>query len=151
MMKGKLMKRLIVILSCIVLMFLNLTALGGGIDISKLSNEELKSLYQEISLKLFGNNLVNGIEIPAGLYEGGVDIPVGSYVITLYGKDASARIKVLEWIDGEERSIFTEVINNTEETQSHLKISINKGNLLSIEASSTESINIKAFASLLGS
>lgn len=48
-------------------------------DISDLTTVELFELSRQINLRLFSEQLVNGIDIDPGVYVVGRDIPAGSY------------------------------------------------------------------------
>ena len=51
------------------------------IDITNLNYNELIALRDKVELALFGTFLKDGVTLPMGDYIGGVDIPVGSYII----------------------------------------------------------------------
>ena len=52
-------------------------------DLSGLTHDELIELNQKISLLLFSEKLINGVEVPAGEYTVGKDIPSGTYYIEI--------------------------------------------------------------------
>lgn len=89
------MKKLIVLLLVCLLTFGTVVS-AESINIDTLTHDELLSLHSQIALKLFGEALATGIELPSGEFEGGVDIPVGSYVITVCGEKARVHISVYE-------------------------------------------------------
>ena len=63
-------------------------------DISSLTNDELLTLNHEIQLRLFSEKLVNGIQIPAGKYIVGEDIPEGIYRVETADKVLSPMITI---------------------------------------------------------
>ena len=63
-------------------------------DISSLTNDELLTLNHEIQLRLFSEKLVNGIQIPAGKYIIGEDIPEGIYRVETADKVLSPMITI---------------------------------------------------------
>jgi len=54
-------------------------ALADLPDISNLTKDELLELNHQIQLRLFSEQLVNGVDVPAGDYIVGEDIPEGIY------------------------------------------------------------------------
>ena len=80
------MKRVLVVGLIIISLFF-ISALAEDIDVSNLSYEELCVLSQKVETALFGKALDEGIDIPAGTYIGGVDIPVGNCILTVTGDE----------------------------------------------------------------
>ena len=74
------------ILSLILILALAVPALAMADlpDISGLSKAELLELNRQIQLKLFAENLLEGVTVPSGVYTVGVDIPEGSYKIVYH-------------------------------------------------------------------
>ena len=72
------MKRLLTVI-LIIALILPATVLADLPDISELSTDELIQLSRQIQLRLFSEQLVNGVEVPPGTYSVGEDIPAGSY------------------------------------------------------------------------
>ena len=70
-----------------VLLALALPAMAGAAipDISDLSREELIELDQRIHLRLFDEQLIEGVPVPSGEYIIGRDIPAGTYRIDFSG------------------------------------------------------------------
>ena len=55
---------------------------SAEIDLSNMTLNEIQEIYTQVSSVLYTEALINGVKIPIGRYTAGVDIPVGSYVIT---------------------------------------------------------------------
>lgn len=72
------MKKLLTVI-LILALALPAAALAAIPDISGLSTDELLELNRQIQLRLFSEQLVNGVEINPGIYVVGKDIPAGSY------------------------------------------------------------------------
>ena len=126
------------------------TASADGVDIDNLTNDALLSLHNQINLKLFGTALVNGIEIPQGFYEVGIDIPAGSYVITLCGEKFSCNTEIFENLD--EAFIFFGSLDSKENNPSSIKISLKEGQLLDVDLGYSQgTITIKAWSAFLAS
>ena len=77
-MSGKL-RILLFALLCLVLFRSNSYADG---DFSSMSDEELLCVQTELNAEITKRGLIKQIELPPGIYEAGVDIPVGKYVVT---------------------------------------------------------------------
>ena len=71
------MKKLITLL--LILAMMPVIALADLPDISGLSTDELIELNHQIQLRLFSEQLVNGVKVPPGSYVIGEDIPAGTY------------------------------------------------------------------------
>lgn len=80
------MKKLITLL-LIAALLLPAAALADLPDISGLSHDELIQLNHQIQLRLFSEQLVNGVKVPPGTYTIGEDIPAGSYRVEVEGEN----------------------------------------------------------------
>ena len=49
---------------------------------SELTDEELLAVQEELSEELLSRGLIKRIVLPAGIYEAGVDIPAGKYLLS---------------------------------------------------------------------
>jgi hypothetical protein len=78
------MKKLITLL-LIAALLLPAAALADLPDISGLTVEELIELNHQIQLRLFSEQLVNGVKVPPGTYIIGEDIPAGTYRVEITG------------------------------------------------------------------
>jgi hypothetical protein len=72
------MRKLITLL-LIAALLLPAAALADLPDISGLTEAELIELNRKIQLRLFSEKLVEGVEVPPGVYMVGEDIPEGKY------------------------------------------------------------------------
>ena len=72
------MKKLITII-LILALAVPAAALADLPDISGLSEEELIELSHQIQMILFNEKLINGVDVPAGEYTVGTDLPAGTY------------------------------------------------------------------------
>lgn len=79
--------RKLITLILILAMFLPAIALADLPDISGLSHDELIQLNHQIQLRLFSEQLVNGVKVPPGTYTIGEDIPAGSYRVEVEGEN----------------------------------------------------------------
>jgi len=86
------MKKLLAVILAIA-MLLPAAALADLPDISGLTAEELIELSRQIQLRLFSEQLVNGVEVPPGKYYVGEDIPAGNYRIEITGGTGSFDLK----------------------------------------------------------
>ena len=87
------MKKILAII-LVVALILPAAAFADIPDISSLTNDELLTLNHEIQLRLFSEKLVNGIQIPAGKYIIGEDIPEGIYRVETADKVLSPMITI---------------------------------------------------------
>ena len=87
------MKRFLCLLLAFVLF--SVVSLADLPDISFLTHDELIELNHQISLRLFGEKLVNGVDVPAGVYIVGEDIPVGVYRIELSDHSSTSVLAVI--------------------------------------------------------
>jgi len=72
-------------------------AADSSSDISDMTNDELIELNHQIQLRLFSEQLVNGVKIPAGIYTVGVDFPAGTYRIEYMPKSDTSFISLLAY------------------------------------------------------
>ena len=86
------MKRFVCIM--IVCVLFPFAAFASLPDISSLSSDELIELCHQIQLRLFSENLVNGVEVPAGDYIVGEDIPSGTYRLEVVYPSAGGYLHV---------------------------------------------------------
>lgn len=110
------MKRVIAFVLCL-LVTLSLTATCfAGFDLSGLTFEELVALRDQINLAIWNSQEWQEVEVPQGVWEVGVDIPVGKW--TIHAKPgATTYIKIgNETQNGgtEVKMKFAEVIWDTE-------------------------------------
>lgn len=70
-------------LLAVVLMLCLLVPWAAAEDVKSLNDEELKSLYIAIKEELMERKLWDTSFLPAGVYIGGLNLPVGSYELTL--------------------------------------------------------------------
>ena len=74
------MKKLLTII-LILAMILPAAAMADLPNISNLTDGELIDLISLIQLKLFSSKMIDGVNVPAGVYTVDVDIPEGAYTI----------------------------------------------------------------------
>ena len=74
------MKRFICFLFAVVLFIPS--AVISEVDLSGMSFDDLISLRQQVNLALFNSDGWQSVEVPAGFYQIGVDIPAGHWTIT---------------------------------------------------------------------
>lgn len=81
------MKRLVSILLVLILLLpIFAVAESLGIDLSKLTNDELLALEMAIDAEKIDRKMVKSAKLGAGSYTVGKDIPAGSFTITNDGK-----------------------------------------------------------------
>ena len=77
-------KKIVSLITLVVLLFFtyayNVSA--ESLDFSKLSNDELINILTELNDEIIKRGLIRKVRLPAGQYEAGVDIPVGTYILT---------------------------------------------------------------------
>lgn len=54
----------------------------ADVDLSGMSYDELINLSKEVGLAIMSNDDFDSVEVPMGLWEVGVDIPEGTWIIT---------------------------------------------------------------------
>ena len=86
------MKKLFCLMLAIILF--PVVSLADLPDISGLSSDELIELTRQISFKLFGEKLTNGVEVPSGEYIIGTDIPAGTYRLEVCFPNAGGSLSV---------------------------------------------------------
>lgn len=145
------MKRSIIVLVCMVFIGINGVVLSEAIDIDKLSHDDLVSLHRDVGLKLYGEALLKGVEMPEGEYEGGVDLPIGSYVITVSGKNIFCILDLYENSKKETR-IFSNSPASENDIPFSVKVTVREGQYLSIKryVHREGTITIQAFSSIFG-
>ena len=74
------MKRLLSVL--LLLCLLPVLSFAYDPDLSSLSFDELISLREQVNLALFNSDGWQSVEVPAGFYQIGIDIPAGHWTIT---------------------------------------------------------------------
>ena len=89
------MKKLITIVLILALILPGI-AMADLPDISNLSSEELIELSKQIQIRLFSENLINGVTVPAGRYIVGEDIPAGTYRMEVVYKDSGGYVYFYE-------------------------------------------------------
>lgn len=57
-------------------------AVSDGIDLSAMSFDELLALRQQVNMAIWQSDGWQAVEVPAGMYQVGVDIPAGKWTIT---------------------------------------------------------------------
>lgn len=85
------MKRIVALCICIVIFFISTSALAD-IDLSSMSFDELIALQQQVNKAIWASDEWQEVEVPAGLYRVGVDIPAGNWKVSM--KRTWARIKL---------------------------------------------------------
>lgn len=75
------MKKAIAVLICFCWV-LSIGSVYAEVGFSKMTDEELISAQEELQNELLNRGLIKKVTLPAGLYEAGVDIPVGKYIVT---------------------------------------------------------------------
>lgn len=75
------MKRFIAVISILLLVFWSFSAIGEGIDLSSMSEQELYELEIAIKEELASRDEFSEVILYQGEYIVGVDIPVGDYII----------------------------------------------------------------------
>lgn len=128
------MKKLLSLILALALL-LPAAALADLPDISGLTDDELLELNHQIQLRLFSEQLVNGVEVPAGEYTVGSDLPAGVY-----------RMEVVTPSAGGYLYVFASAERQTPVNQSFLgeywgvmeigKIELTDGNVLRISGNS---------------
>ena len=141
------MKKLIAL--CLVcLMSFSMIASAESINIANLTHDELLSLHKQITLELFGEALISGIELPSGEYEGGVDIPIGSYVISVCGEKARVHISVYEGLQREQHLYYHQGSSN-DFIPDAVKVTIKEGQYLVVTDRTDSKITIAPWATYL--
>lgn len=77
---------LILLISCFVLFACSVAY--ADVDLATLSDDDLLALQKAMNTELVSRGLIAEVTIPVGVYETGIDIPVGKYVLTAI-KDAT--------------------------------------------------------------
>ena len=86
------MKKLFAVIICIVMLF---TFANAETDLSSMAYDDLISMYHELVKEIMSRPEWKEVNVPAGVWIGGQDIPVGSYSIT------ATTDSTLLWIENE--------------------------------------------------
>lgn len=87
------MKRFIAVISILLLVFWSISALGEGIDLSSMSEQELYELEIAIKEELASRDEFSEVVFFPGDYYVGKDIPAGDYIVhALENNDKNARV-----------------------------------------------------------
>lgn len=129
------MKKLSLIL-VLVLLFSTVCGFAEGIDLSGMSDEEISETYSKILDEMRTRGIVRSDLLGEGIYEGGVDIAVGSYNISC-GKDHNVVYALFDTRDLYEQyntlktlspvTLKMEILTNDD---TPVKIDLQEGNLL---------------------
>ncbi|MBO7662793.1 MAG: hypothetical protein J6U01_05440 [Clostridia bacterium] len=87
------MKKLFAVV-LILAVLLPFSALADLPDISNLSTDELLELNHQIQSRLFSQKLVDGVDVPAGDYIVGEDIPAGVYRLVVVFPKSGGTLRV---------------------------------------------------------
>lgn len=74
------MKKLLLVVLAVLLMISNI-AMAETINLDDMSFAELKALYNKVVKELWAHEDLEYVEVPAGLYKIGTDIPAGKWEI----------------------------------------------------------------------
>ena len=109
---------------------LTLPAMAGAAipDISDLSHDELIELDQQIHLRLFDEQLIEGVRVPQGTYIIGEDIPAGTYRIEI--TDGTGYYDVYDKPDG--KLIYSGITGKSYNVTEIGKITFDDGNILEL-------------------
>ena len=88
------MKKLILVLIALALLGSSAVA---EIDLKGMSYDELVELRSQVDAALWASEEWNEVEVPAGVYIIGEDIPAGHYTVSYYGKSNLAPFRL--WRD----------------------------------------------------
>jgi len=107
-----------------------LPAMAGAAipDISNLSRDELIELDQQIHLRLFDEQLIEGVRVPQGTYIIGEDIPAGTYRIEI--TDGTGCYDVYDNPDG--KLIHSGITGKSYNVTEIGKITFDDGNILEL-------------------
>ena len=127
------MKKTISILLVILILF-PCFSLADLPDISELSVEELIELNHQIQFRLFSENLINGVEVPSGVYIVGEDIPEGTYRLEVLFPKAGGYLTVYESKESN-KSIVSSFLGEYWGVTAIGKIELTNGNVVDISTS----------------
>ncbi len=128
------MKSIIALFICVcVLLSFSLSYAEIGFD--KMTDEELILAQEELQNEIIARGLVKKATIPPGLYEVGVDIPVGKYVLTAVTVNPSKR-PVITVYEGkvETYSYFDSIMWDILEDNGSCMVSLEDGQILHLES-----------------
>ena len=137
------MKKLITVI-LILALIIPAAALADLPDISGLSNEELIELNHRIQLMLFTEKMVEGVEVPAGEYIVGEDMPAGVYRMEVVFPNAGGHMTVYD-TDKSRTTIDQSYLGEFWGVLEIGKIKLEEGNVLRINGNS---LRIFAYAGL---
>lgn len=129
------MKKLCLVL-ILALLFSTVCGFAEGIDLSGMSDEEVNEIYSKILDEMRARGIVRNDLLGEGVYEGGVDIAVGSYNVSC-GKDYNVVYALFDTRDLYEQynalktlspvTLKMEILTNDD---TPVKINLQEGNLL---------------------
>ena len=128
------MKKLITIILAVALI-LPIAARADLPDISGLTNEELKELNNQIQLRLFSEKLVNGVEVPAGEYIVGQDIPADIYRMEVIYPKSGGMLTIYQ-SDDKKRTLEETYLGEFWGIEKIGKAELNDGNLFKVHGNS---------------
>ena len=94
------------------------SALAGSVDLTGLSFDELVSLREQIDLAIWNSQEWQEVEVPAGVWIVGVDIPSGHWTITIVD-NAIGNITYADVLDeygkrpGKDWQGYSEILNSS--------------------------------------
>lgn len=123
------MKKLLV---CVLALILIGCAALAEIDLSGMSFADLLDLRAQVDAAIFSSEEWNEVEVPAGVYIIGEDIPAGRYTVSYYGTSSLAPFKVWKNKDAFNENKFGTVIEEYFDHGDSLNIIIDDGQYLEI-------------------
>lgn len=119
---------------CLLLILLATTTAARAETLYAKSNQELLSLYQQIQTILLSRSSAYTINLDAGKYTVGTDLPVGTYRLECNGAYASCQVHVYE-NSTSKTSTDSYLLAEMYQSSAIGKLELSKGNILSIRGS----------------
>lgn len=109
------MKRFLLVVLALAIVAFSGIALAE-VDLDSMSKEELTDLYYQVSAKLFGQQLTEGVTLYDGTYIIGTDIPIGRYLLKTDGYSEVYDYAFVEGYDTEGKKVDSVLGRMTKES-----------------------------------
>lgn len=133
------MKKVVALFVLICLSFSMCSASYAETRFSELTDDELLAAQTELHEELLSRGLIRKIVLPAGIYEAGVDIPVGKYILTDAEHNRGRYPNIEIWrnkAEWQEDKALGYIFQQTFNDSGSCMIALDEGNILVLDGSS---------------
>lgn len=136
------MKKIVSVFLAMFVLLTSTVCLAETVDLGEFSNDELIALLNSVHQEMMARNIQKTASIPAGRYTAGVDIPVGSYVLTCNTGDKQfgiVKVTAPESSSEEREYVLYEFVSHNIETQ--FRFTVEEGCFLEVPFPATLTIS----------